>query len=226
MSVTVVITSCNRQHLLEKTLDSFLKYNTYPIDKYIIVEDSGKFGINDFVYEKIKDKSKVELIYNEKNLGQIQSIDIAYSNIKTEYIFHCEDDWEFLDFSFIELSKQILEKDPNIFTVWLRAHNDTSLHPIIKKDLGGYYLMNPNYTYSYKNTTYTWCGFTLNPGLRRNRDCLLFYPYCNIKEKNKPNYIGEYDLNNKYRLSGFYVTLNILAGMNIYQDLLIKLFIT
>jgi len=32
-----------------------------------------------------------------KNIGQIKSIDKAYSMVDTEYIFHCEDDWEFYD---------------------------------------------------------------------------------------------------------------------------------
>ena len=34
----------------------------------------------------------------------IKSIDSVYSTIDTEYIFHCEDDWEFYDSSFIEKS--------------------------------------------------------------------------------------------------------------------------
>src|SRR5271170_1236016 len=45
--VTVVVTSCGRQDLLERTMDSFLKYNRYPISKYIIVEDSGDVSMND-----------------------------------------------------------------------------------------------------------------------------------------------------------------------------------
>ena len=38
--VSLVITSCGRFDLLEETLDSFFKYNTYPIKKIIITEDS------------------------------------------------------------------------------------------------------------------------------------------------------------------------------------------
>jgi GT2 family glycosyltransferase len=40
-SVTLVITTHNRTDLLEKTLITFFKYNTYPIKKVVIVEDSG-----------------------------------------------------------------------------------------------------------------------------------------------------------------------------------------
>ena len=53
--ITVVITSCNRPDLLERTFNSFIKTNTYQIKKYIIIEDSGKIGINDFLKETYKD---------------------------------------------------------------------------------------------------------------------------------------------------------------------------
>lgn len=38
--VTLVITSCGRFDLLEKTLDSFFKFNKHPIAEIIITEDS------------------------------------------------------------------------------------------------------------------------------------------------------------------------------------------
>ena len=39
--VTVVVTSCNRHDLLEATLDSFCRYNTYRGIKEIIVIEDG-----------------------------------------------------------------------------------------------------------------------------------------------------------------------------------------
>ena len=45
--ITMVLTSCGRNDLLEKTLDSFFKYNTYPIERYIIIEDSADFIVFD-----------------------------------------------------------------------------------------------------------------------------------------------------------------------------------
>lgn len=56
----------------------------------------------------------------KKNLGQIKSIDLAYQEVKTDYIFHCEDDWLFYRSGFIEDSMTILESDQSILTVWLR----------------------------------------------------------------------------------------------------------
>lgn len=38
--VTVIVTSCGRLPGLRRTINSFLAANTYPIDRYLIVEDS------------------------------------------------------------------------------------------------------------------------------------------------------------------------------------------
>ena len=51
------------------------------------------------------------MIINEKRLGQMKSIDKAYSEVDTEYIFHCEDDWKFFKNGFIEKSMKLLEED-------------------------------------------------------------------------------------------------------------------
>ena len=52
------------------------------------------------------------IIYNETNIGQIKSIDKnIYSLVKTEFIFHCEDDWEFYSYGFIEKSINILSNN-------------------------------------------------------------------------------------------------------------------
>ena len=45
--VTCILTSCGRQDLLEITLSSFFKHNTYNITEFYIYEDSGVTGIND-----------------------------------------------------------------------------------------------------------------------------------------------------------------------------------
>ena len=91
--VTVVITSCGRFDLLKKTLDSFFTFNTYPVKKVIITEDSGDDGVYTAIPEEYK--NYFTIIVNKPKLGQIRSIDKAYSLVDTDYIFHCEDDWDF-----------------------------------------------------------------------------------------------------------------------------------
>lgn len=201
--VTLVVTSCGRTDLLERTLKSFFEFNTYPISKVIIVEDSGVPQDFSNLYNLIRIPLKI--IVNKTNIGQVASIDKAYAEVETDYIFHCEEDWEFFKPRFIEKSFEILHNDLNLITVWLRAHDDTKNHAIMwdeKFDLPSgdhYYLMDP------KRKRH-WCGFTWNPGLRRTSDCMIFHPYNNLevrKEKNGLNIIGEIDVSIYYQELGF-----------------------
>ena len=50
--ITFVLTSCGRVELLNKTLESFFKFNDYKLEKMYLVEDS--FDHN--VYSQIKKK--------------------------------------------------------------------------------------------------------------------------------------------------------------------------
>ena len=43
--ITFVLTSCRRFDLLERTLESFVATNDYPIQRYIIIEDSEDEGV-------------------------------------------------------------------------------------------------------------------------------------------------------------------------------------
>ena len=51
--VTLVITSMNRPKLLEKTLESFFKYNTYPLYETILIDGYGNHIVRPW-----------ELVYN------------------------------------------------------------------------------------------------------------------------------------------------------------------
>ena len=201
--VTLVITCCGRVDLLETTLVTFFHYNTYPIKKVIITEDSGI--TQDF--EKIKKivSCELEIIENETNIGQIASIDQAYARVNTDYIFHCEEDWEFLKSGFIEKSFEILATNPKPFTVWLRGYHDTKNHAIMTDEKfnlpdGDYYYLMDGARKKH------WCGFTFNPGLRRTSDCMLFHPYNNLevrKDKNGLMLMGEIDLSIYYQELGY-----------------------
>ena len=88
--VTVVCTSCNRPDLLEKTLESFFKYNTYPIelDYFNVIDDSGVVGCNDHLKEKFP---SVSFWYNPENIGQVATIDkmYGYVTVRTQWFPHC-----------------------------------------------------------------------------------------------------------------------------------------
>ena len=108
--VSIVITSCGRPDLLEKTIDSWMKYNgTVSIAQWIISEDSGIPDINKKIVEKYPNFT---WIHAEKRRGQIKSIDEAYSHVKTPYVFHLEEDWETYRGGVIEESLEILKSNP------------------------------------------------------------------------------------------------------------------
>jgi GT2 family glycosyltransferase len=184
--ITFILTACGRPELLEKTLDSFFKFNTYPhIEKYIIIEDSGIKDINNHLMLKYRDKN-IQWIINKKNIGHLASVDIAYSKVYTKYIFHCQDDWEFIDYSFIEKSLEIMENNSNISLVWLRGKKDTR-HPVIE--------YNDQYDIASKNYSKTWSGFTFNPGLRKTEDYHKIKPFA--------PYRSESNISKKYKEMDF-----------------------
>ena len=163
--VSLVVTSCGRFDLLERTLDSFFKYNTYPIKEVIITEDSTEGKKLEKLVSKYKNQN-FKLIVNETRIGQIKSIDKAYKEVNTEYVFHCEDDWEFLREGFIEKSMDMLIENPKIAVVGLRSREDCSGIPISKEN---YMASNGEEYFEILEDV-----FTYNPGLRRKGVCDLF----------------------------------------------------
>jgi hypothetical protein len=115
--VTLFITSCGRPHLLRRTLVSFVKFNTYPIKEAIVCEDSAILGVADFVKDILP--YPITFCINEERIGQMKTIEKYTPLIQTPYVFHLEDDYEFFDYGFIELTFKIMNTDPNISQVLL-----------------------------------------------------------------------------------------------------------
>ena len=122
--MTFVLTSCGRPELLNKTLQTFFKYNKYAFHELYLVEDS----VDKNVYEKIQKNwgKKLKILFNIKKKGQIRSIIDTYKLVKTPLIFHCEDDWVYKRSNFIEDSLKILNTDKKIIQVWLESKKSAS----------------------------------------------------------------------------------------------------
>ena len=155
---------------------SFLNYNTYPIKKYVVVDNSTLPNAS-FEIKKIFSDIDVIVIINEENIGQVSSIDKAYSVVDTTYIFHCEDDWEFFDYGFIEKSIDVLEHDSNLVNINVRVRFDGergSMHPVTEK----FKTKNETIYHEYvTNYLSAWHGFAWNPGLRKLSDYDLIKPH-------------------------------------------------
>jgi glycosyltransferase involved in cell wall biosynthesis len=159
MDITVVVTSCNRYDLLDRTLSSFRQFNTDPLVKRILVVEDGAGDPTE-----VCRRFGADVLTIGSRVGQAQAIDLAYAQVDTPYIFHLEDDWEFYRPGFIERSRLFLESDPSTILVWLRAWNDTNKHPLSFKAPDG-----SMGVLSYDFATW-WHGFSWNPGLRRLAD--------------------------------------------------------
>jgi hypothetical protein len=187
--VTVVITSCGRYDLLEKTLQSFRRYNTYPYLKEIIVVEDGEGN----PIEICKNHG-AKLVRVGSRMGQSHAIDFAYSHVNTEYIFHCEDDWEFYNSGFIEKSLNILKYDLSCICVWIRSWEDTNGHPLVfRSKCERFGVLSFGYG--------EWHGFTWNPSLRRLSDYLRIGHFS--KEYNKERTLREPDVGQIYYELGY-----------------------
>lgn len=176
--VTFCLTSCGRLEELEKTVDSFIKYNEYPIKEWFIVEDSGDVEVHNRLKKLNTEKwnARFKLLLNNSNIGQNASIDRMYKSVYTEYIFHCEEDWQFYKGGFIEDSLKVLETQPKVLQVWIRPKSDKILNPIEKRKftLPGGVTVRRVLPSSYQTeeglVIKNYMGFSWDPGLRRKSD--------------------------------------------------------
>jgi hypothetical protein len=191
--ITFCLISCERPDLLEITLDSFFKFNTAPIEKYVIGEDS---PIR--MPELEKKFPMIEFHYNDtgKRYGMMRNLQKAYSFAETEYIFSCEDDWEFYRDGFIEKSLPILQSESSILQVWLRELNDTNGHPIEKEaiNIGG---VNCHLV----TTGYMGCfhGYSTNPSLKRKCDVVDFDKIIEGCKNNGEDKVSQYYFDKGFR---------------------------
>ena len=205
--ITIVVTSCMRIDLLNQSIRSLMKFNTYPINKLVIVEDSEittSYTINKKVIEKKQNNYYVNVIKNSLNIKQNKSVDRVYSQIKTKYIFHSEDDWRYYRFSFIEKSKSLFEiyekcsLNKKVLQIWLRNYKE-----MVNMAYFHWYTKNVKYNNFKYNKVFSnsewWNGFSFNPGLKKSGDYIKNNEYGKFSGLNKhfESEIGIYY--NKYK---------------------------
>ncbi len=199
--ITLVVTSCGRFDLLARTLETFDAFNTAPINQVIITEDSGSDAVADALPAHWKEHTKI--FVNRPKIGQLASIDLAYGAVKTPFIFHCEDDWEFYRPGFVEASRAILEQMPSVLVVWLRsfAHDVRISYPF--HSLGERYVIDGEACSRLLSSNPSWQGFTFNPGLRRLQDYRPQAPFARFES----SAAGESGLSRAYAERQFFAVI-------------------
>lgn len=188
---TIVITSCGRFDLLRTTLDSLLAHIDGPLERVLVMEDSGDEGVRAAVAGLAR---PVDVIVNDPKLGQIRSIDAGYATVTTPYAFHCEDDWEFFRSGFIAESFAILNAHRDVSMVGLRPRAE--LNPLVrelpKEALDGveHFHLDPGLHPEY-------FSYSFNPGLRRMADYHQVGPFEPIGH--------EADVSYAFKKAGFHI---------------------
>lgn len=171
-NITLVLTSCGRLDLLERTVKSIHPGILANTKKNVLIDDSGSEIIREKIENNLLFSNWVKL-YNEQNIGQPKSVDKAYSLVDTEYVFHCEDDWIFdCHYDFISESIKVLQSNEKIFQVTFRKDDP---HPIQHTNQG-YGIKIPGW----RNE---WYGFTYNPSILKFNDINKVLPYSGKTEQ-------------------------------------------
>lgn len=188
---TVVITSCRRFDLLVPTLRGLSQHLDGNLQEIVIAEDSGC----DEVYDAVKEAGvTARVLLNRPQLGQLASIDRAYSTVRTPYIFHCEDDWDFIRGGFVTPSIELLKAFPKISMVSLRPREELNKRhqkePLRTWNGIEYIAADPASHPEY-------FGYSFNPGMRRREDYFRFGPF--------KDYRGEREVSYCFKQLGYYM---------------------
>lgn len=197
--VTCILTSCNRFDLLERTIETFCVHNTYPITDFIIYEDSG-VKVPEYLYELYP---FIKWITPKERTGQIVALDTLWGEVKTQYAFTIEDDWEFIEKGFIEASMRVLEFDDRVLMCWL--HEKDGAQPIQWTDTMQYEPGEGGQKYGIlKPSGGLWAGTRFSPALKRKSDYkqIAYYGHHTTFERNKP-WKAEAAISQVYHKLGF-----------------------
>lgn len=206
--ITLTITSCKRIHLLEQTINSFFSncLDIYCIDKILLIEDGSKFDDVSKINTLLKNTGKPYLLIYKSDLlkGHVASLNTLWDLIKTQYIFHLEDDWLFIKKdNFIHHAFNIMSEDNSIKQVLFRTNPDIMADgQIIQKTKSGIDYIRYNYIGQHakdKRGRPAWSGWNLNPSLTNFNDLRVIGKF----NHEKSNF--EYEYSRRVYKNGFKV---------------------
>jgi hypothetical protein len=177
-NVTVTITSCGRFDLLQKTIESLFK----TADAYLnikIYDDSANRDQQKQIIDAYS--RRFDLYLGEERRGQAFGLDFLYSKVETPWLFHCEDDWEFIDTGYLQESAKVLNGDLSIMIVGLAIKQEyfrlgaaVNLYEI----QGARIYNHPKWRIDEKHGY--WHGWVGSPNLKRTNDLKKFPKFSSV----------------------------------------------
>lgn len=147
---------CRRKELMRKTLNSLLSCmeDKQLISRWVVMDDGSN---SKDLYDLSLEFPFLEIYCNDMK-GHPNALNKLFSIVRTDFIFHLEDDWLFQTRgNIIQKCWAVLKSDPAIGVVCLRGFK-----------AGNITTADPETTYGihhYGEGGSSWPGFSLNPGL-------------------------------------------------------------
>jgi hypothetical protein len=190
--ITTFVLSCDRLHLLERTLKSFTLTQDL-VTKMVILDDSGTPGVFEELVEKYG--SYCDVICFPENRGQWWALDFMVSYCYTKYIFYLEDDWEFTRTGYLSKSKQVLSKyrDIGLVDISFRTFEWQGIDSYDRNLIDDMFYYKKPWRITKNHLPWTgWCG---SPNLKRRDDLITL----GRVEK----YYNEINIDRKFHALGF-----------------------
>ena len=176
--ITVTMTTCKRLDLFKKTMNSFwrcVKDVTDYVAGCLVVDDNSSESDRQKMKELFPFCTFIHKTFEQK--GHAISMNMIRDIVKTPYIFHMEDDWEFINKgNYMTTLLNILNTDPSYGQALVnKDYAETEFYLQVKgakkcvTDLGNIYyehVYTPGIQYPYPNSHY-WPHYSLRPGITR-----------------------------------------------------------
>jgi glycosyltransferase involved in cell wall biosynthesis len=138
-SVSVIITTYNRRHTIERAIDSVLN-QTHPADEIILIDDGSTDGTDQLIKRKYPN-----IIYiRQENQGVSHARNLGISQSKSQWIAILDSDDEWLP-SKLNTQLRLLQENPehkicHTHEIWIR--NGRRVNPMKKHKKSGGYIFN------------------------------------------------------------------------------------
>lgn len=166
-NISMCITACGRNDLLEQSLKSFYAVVDQEPQEVLIYEDSDG-AKPEFLAGDIWRTRNIRWISGRTRMGQCFAVARLIQEAKHDYVFWSEEDWLWQNqiSPFMRESKAILDEDPKIVQVSLRG--PSGWHPLIQSG--------PQLWIAEPYWRGCWGGWSWNPGLRRKATLVAILP--------------------------------------------------